>query len=72
MFLYGPWIDEKAEEGRKEKGLANGVKSERGRENPKKTSTHARSLEREKQRSEEEEHECQKYKQSQAVIRAIQ
>jgi len=30
--LYAPWFDEKAEEGRKEKGLANGVKAERGRE----------------------------------------
>jgi len=44
--LYAPWFDEKAEEGRKEKGLASGVKIERGRENPKKASTHARSLER--------------------------
>ena len=72
MFLYAPWFDEKAEEGRKEKGLANGVKAERGRENPKKTSTHARISERGKQRSEEEEHKCKKNKQFQAVIRVIQ
>jgi len=70
--LYAPWFDEKAEEGRKEKGLAKGVKLERGRENPRKTLPHARSSERGKQRNEEEEHKCQKYKQSQGVIRAIQ
>jgi len=48
--LYAPWFDEKAEEGRKEKGLANGVKAERGREtleNP----THARREEQGKRRS---------------------
>jgi len=56
----------------RKKGSANRVKAERGRENPKETSTHARSSERGKQRSKEVEHKCEKDKQPQASIKAMQ
>jgi len=57
----------KAEEGGKEKGLANGVKADRGRE--------TLPTREEKNRGNDEgsrTQKCRKYKQSQAVIRAIQ
>jgi len=41
--LYAPWFDEKTEEGRKEKGLADGVKAERGRETLEKPYPHEKS-----------------------------
>jgi len=40
----------------------------KGGRNPKKTPTHARSSEGEKQRNEEEKRECKENKQAQAVI----